>query len=303
MGQGLGPAVTTPRLRSRAIQNPIVGVETAADPFTSLLLAFYEQAAPRYDDWAGGVHRKAAARLAQLAAVKPGELVVDAGCGTGLFVRAVTSDGGRAARVLGVDVSQPMLDIAEAGCTNDPTVTFGRGIVEDLVLRDNQVDVVALGLVLSDVADPEAVLLEARRVLRPGGRVVVSEFRRSLQTEVDAMFFTELRELALLFRIPERPASHRLLGEPHVMRGLLEEAGFGDVRTSSMVVGNHTEDARAFVELMRDEGPWTHTMVGLLGPVARERLERRLTGTVRFSEEGGPFLYHRPFTFAVATRL
>ncbi|MBV8527331.1 MAG: methyltransferase domain-containing protein, partial [Candidatus Dormibacteraeota bacterium] len=161
-----------------------MGVETAADPFTSLLLAFYEQAAPRYDDWAGGVHRKAAARLAQLAAVQPGELVVDAGTGTGLFVRAITSAGHRAARVLGVDISQPMLDIAEANCTDDPTVTFGRGVVEDLVLRENQVSVVALGLVLSDVADPEAVLLEARRVLRPGGRVVVSEFRRSLQTEV-----------------------------------------------------------------------------------------------------------------------
>ena len=280
-----------------------MGVDTATDPFTSLLLAYYEQAAPRYDDWAGGVHRKAAARLAQLAAVQPGELVVDAGCGTGLFVRAITSDGHRPVRILGVDVSQPMLDIAEASGPGDPTVTFGRGVVEDLVLRDAQVDVVALGLVLSDVADPEAVLAEARRVLRPGGRIVVSECRRSLQTEVDAMFFTELRELALVFRIPERPASHRLLGEPPVLRGLLEEAGFGEAHTSSMVVGNHTEDAHAFVDLMRDEGPWTHTMVGLLGPAARERLERRLTGTVRFSEDGGPFLYHRPFTFAVARRL
>jgi ubiquinone/menaquinone biosynthesis C-methylase UbiE len=278
-------------------------VEAAADPFTELMLDYYRAAAPRYDDWAGGVHLKAAARLAQLAAIQPNDVVVDAGCGTGLVARVLAAERRRVGRILGVDMSLAMLEVAETNRPRDAPVTFGRGLAEHLVLRDKTVDVVILGLVLSLTARPDEVLLEARRVLRPGGRVVISETQRSLYSEVDQIFFAELNDLFQLFPIPARPESHSRLGEPQMMRRLLEQTGFKDIRTSSMVVGNHVTDAHAFIELMRDEGPWTHSMVRLLGPGARARLEHRLTGTVRFSEEGGPFLYHRPYSFAVAQRI
>ena len=56
-----------------------MSVEATADPFVEMMLRFYEQTALLYDDWADGVHRKAAARLTQLADIQPGEMVVDAG--------------------------------------------------------------------------------------------------------------------------------------------------------------------------------------------------------------------------------
>lgn len=285
-----------------AVQNPRMQVEAAADPFTELMLNYYQAAAPRYDDWAGGVHLKAAARLAQLAAIQTNDVVVDAGCGTGLVARILAAERRRVGRVVGVDMSLAMLEVAETNRPRDAPVTFGRGLAEHLVLRDKTVDVVILGLVLSLTAHPEEVLLEARRVLRPGGRIVISETQRSLYSDVDRMFYAELSDLFQLFPIPARPESHARLGEPQVLRELLEQTGFTDIRTSSMVVGNHVADAHAFIELMRDEGPWTHSMVRLLGPGARERLEHRLTGTVRFSEEGGPFHYHRPYGFGAARR-
>lgn len=281
-----------------------MSVEASADPFVEMLLRFCEEAAPLYDDWADGVHRKAAARLTQLADVQPGEMVVDAGCGTGLVANSLAGVLRSGGRVVAIDLSPAMLAVAEANRPPDAPIFFGRGVVEDLVLRTETVDVVVLGLVLSYTADPEAVLLEARRVLRPGGRLVVSEYRPSLLTEVDAIFHAELRDLAdVVFRVPERGLAERVVGEQSVLLGLLGSCGFGDVHTSAMVVGNHTTDAHAYVELMRYDTPWTHALLALMGPGARERLERRLTGAVRFSHEPESFRYHLPFTFATAKRI
>lgn len=275
----------------------------STDPFTEMVLRFYQEAAPLYDDWADGVHRKAAARLAQLAAVQPGEFVVDAGCGTGLLANSLAGVLRTGGRVVGIDLSPAMLEVAEAHRPADAPVAFGHGVVEQLVPRSKTVDVVVLGLVLSYTKDPEVVLREARRVLRPGGRVVISEYRPSLVTEVDEIFYAELRDLAdVVFRVPERGLGHHPFGEPAVLERILEGNGFGDVRTSSMLVGNHTADASSFVELMRYATPWTHALLRVMGPAARERLEQRLTGTLRFSREPEAFRYHLPYSFAVGQR-
>ncbi|MFN2581856.1 MAG: methyltransferase domain-containing protein [Candidatus Dormibacteria bacterium] len=280
-----------------------MNVEAAVDTFTEVMLNFYEETASLYDDWAGGVNRKAAARLADLAAVRPDEVAIDAGCGTGLVTRMLRMDRTKGGRALGVDISPAMLDVAEANRPRGAALTFTQGTVEDLVVAEASVDVVILGLVLAYTADPEAVLQEARRVLKPGGRIAVSGQQRSLMTAVDEVFFAELLDVASTFGIPRRRDEHGMLGEPWMLRGLLEEAGFVDVRTSNMLVGNHTEDARSFIDLMRYEGPWPHAVIHLMGPGARARLEKRLTGTVRFSKEDGRFIYHRPFSFAVGRKV
>src|SRR5205814_3489035 len=112
-----------------------------------------------------------------LADLKPGEVVLDLGSGAGLDVllsaRRV-SPGGQA---YGVDMTDEMLELANrnremAGITN---ATFLKGSIENVPLPDASVDVVISNCVISLAEDKAAVITEAYRVLRPGGRFAVAD--------------------------------------------------------------------------------------------------------------------------------
>lgn len=110
--------------------------------------------------------------LARVAPV-PGERVLDVACGTGLVTFSAARAVGPEGRVLGVDISDQMVDAGrrrarEHGLSN---VEFARMDAETLTLPDATFDVVLCALGLMYVPDPGQAALEALRVLRPGGRV------------------------------------------------------------------------------------------------------------------------------------
>lgn len=108
--------------------------------------------------------------------VPPKAVAVDLGCGTGEVLERMLSVAGE---VIGVDGSARMLDLARRRFAEDADrVSLRIGDLEHLPLRDGEADFIAVNMVLHHLSSPQAALEEARRVLRPGGRVVIADFDR-----------------------------------------------------------------------------------------------------------------------------
>ncbi|MCC7179066.1 MAG: arsenite methyltransferase [Acidobacteria bacterium] len=174
-----------------------------------------------------------------LAELKAGETVLDLGSGGGIDVLLSARRVGPTGTAYGLDMTDDMLALArenqkKSGLTN---VEFLRGEIEHIPLPDNSVDVIISNCVINLSADKDAVLREAFRVLKPGGRFAVSD---------------------VVVRGRDVPAEVRRNMELWIgcVAGALEEteyrqklaaAGFGDVDVEPTRI-YRAEDAKAFLE-------------------------------------------------------
>jgi demethylmenaquinone methyltransferase/2-methoxy-6-polyprenyl-1,4-benzoquinol methylase len=119
-----------------------------------------------------GMHHRWRERAADLAALRPGGAALDVACGTGDLAIALRERVGPAGRVVGLDFSERMLELARRKA---PDIRFEAGNALELPYADAEFDAVTVGFGARNFADLGKGLAEMARVTRPGGKVVVLE--------------------------------------------------------------------------------------------------------------------------------
>jgi ubiquinone/menaquinone biosynthesis C-methylase UbiE len=172
-----------------------------------------------------------------LATLNAGETVLDLGSGGGIDVLLSARRVGPTGKAYGLDMTDQMLALArenqkKAGLQN---VEFLKGEIESIPLPDNSVDVIISNCVINLSADKDKVLREAFRVLKPGGRLAVSD------VVTRGEMLPEIRERVLLWVGCIAGAL-----EENQYREKLKTAGFENIEVEPARI-YRTEDARAFL--------------------------------------------------------
>ena len=172
-----------------------------------------------------------------LIALEPGQTVLDLGSGGGIDVLLSAKRVGPTGKAYGLDMTDEMLALArenqrKAGATN---VEFLKGTIEAIPLPDNSVDVIISNCVINLSSDKDAVLREAFRVLKPGGRFAVSDVVVRGAVPADVRRSMELWVGCIAGALEEKEYASKL-----------QTAGFQDVEVEPWRVYN-VEDARSFL--------------------------------------------------------
>src|SRR5215471_12251493 len=182
--------------------------------------------------------------LVQAADVKPGERVLDVGCGTGIVAREIASRLGATPAVSAVDLSPNMLAVARAAATRmGLTIEWREGNAEQLPFHDAAFDLVLCQFALMFVADKAAALSEMHRVVTGSGRVLINVWQGLDRHPFYQTLHKVIEERLGMSALKEIFA----LGNTNDLRGLALAAGFRRVDIEPFSLTARFPNPEAFI--------------------------------------------------------
>jgi ubiquinone/menaquinone biosynthesis C-methylase UbiE len=212
----------------------------------------WDRAVAAYEQGWDAQLQPAHALMLDMAALVPGDRVLDVACGTGLVTFRVADTVGAKGAVVGTDISGQMVETARLGAVQRGVgnASFDRSDAEELPFADQTFDAAVCGLGLMYVSDPVRALAEMRRVLGPSGRAAAAVWgaRRAcgwaeIFPITDARVASEV--CPMFFR----------LGTKDVLARTFEAAGFADVRFERLSTTLHYASAEAALGAVFRGGP------------------------------------------------
>lgn len=168
-------------------------------------------------------------KIIEAAGLGESDQILEVGCGTGVLAREIIKQAGPDSSVTGLDLSESMLEVARSIC---PEVDFRQGNAMDLPFDDESFDTVIAPFMLMFVPDPVLAVSEMWRVLKPGGRLVITVWEALARNPVYAGLVDIVRR-----RIDDSAGSSLAwpfaLGEEGKLAEICRSAGLDDVDISA----------------------------------------------------------------------
>ncbi len=233
-----------------------------------------------YDRHLGPVIFEPYAReLARRVPIHENVRLLEIACGTGIVTRRVLDHLPTSARLVATDLNQPMLDFAKSALPQDPRLEWRKADAQSLPFPDGSFDCAYMQFGIMFMPDKPKVLAEARRVLKAGGKLILSALDSHQKNP-----YGRIADHVLKSAFPEDPPTFYRVPfsdhDPDEHRRRAESAGFRDVTVESVAFESMAESAESFAKGLVRGNP-VSIVIGERGGTSHERIEKLLAEALR----------------------
>lgn len=257
----------------------------------------WDEVAAEYAKDRLGVFDAFAGRLLDLLQPSRGEVLLDVGCGAGLVALKSAAWVGDSGRVVGCDISPAMVSWAKRKAREQEVTnaTFQQMDAEDLDFPENVFDTVTCAFSLFQFPNMDKALAEMRRVLKPGGRLGLSNWGPGYFSPIGALQRDLFREFDL------KPLlTNPIVFSPDNLRKLLKEAGFRDIELIAEEEEVWVENPAQVWAFNLDMGPFPVMLRRQLSPEQQAELMQNFLDILQglMTEKGIKCVFHPLYAFA-----
>ena len=264
------------------MQQPNSAAVNMAD-FKEFERSAWEAKAHRYNSTWGTVSNQAIEPVLDAGHITAGMTLLDLGCGPGHLTAAAARRG---ADPVGCDLSTGMIAIARE---NYPKLDFRQGDAESLEFADGTFDLVVMNFLLLHVPDQNRVILEAKRVLKPGGRLIFSVWLGPGRSPGLRLMFEAVKAFADMNVIP--PAQDIFMfAEPEFAEQTLTADGFSAIEFAEIDAAWEVSTGKQFFEAVQ-AGTRIGGLIDLQKPEIKSQIEEQILERIEeFKSAGGYYI-------------